>query len=108
MLALLVAFMTIFPSGLPSIGRSLVLWFGYALLVSAYTAYVSGHALAPGASYRAVFRMAGCTAFAAYSLALLQQSIWYRRDWGATLRTMFDGLIYALVTAATFGWLWPH
>jgi hypothetical protein len=103
-----VGFFTIFPTGLPAIGKSLILWFLYGLVVSAYTAYVCSHALAWGAGYRAVFRIAGCTSFAAYSLALLQHSIWYRRNWGTTLRSMFDGLIYGLLTAATFAWLWPH
>ena len=54
-----------------------------------------------------VFRFVGTTAFAGYSLALLQSTIWWRRNWGMTLRSMFDGLIYALLTAGVFGWLWP-
>ena len=64
-------------------------------------------ALGPDARYLQVFRFAGCTAFAGYSLALLQQSIWYQRNWGTTLRSMFDGLVYACLTAGVFGWLWP-
>jgi len=47
------------------------------------------------------------SSFAGYSLAILQNAIWWYRGWGYTLRTMFDGLIYALLTAGTFGWLWP-
>jgi hypothetical protein len=54
-----------------------------------------------------VFRFAGATAFVGYSLALLQNSIWYKRNWAATLKSMFDGLIYALFTEGIFGWLWP-
>ncbi|MCH7490780.1 MAG: hypothetical protein IID05_08795, partial [Gemmatimonadetes bacterium] len=49
----------------------------------------------------------GTVAFAGYGLALLQGSIWFGRKWGATLRSVFDGLVYALVTAGMFGWLWP-
>lgn len=41
------------------------------------------------------------------ALALLQNSIWYKRKWSSTLKSMADGLVYALVTAGTFGWLWP-
>jgi len=55
-----------------------------------------------------VFRFAGSTAFMGYSLALAQNSIWYRRNWGTTFKSMFDGLVYALLTAGTFGWLWPR
>jgi len=54
------------------------------------------------------FRFAGCAAFAGYSLALLQHSIWYRRSWWTTAKSMFDGLIYGLLTAGIFGWLWPR
>ncbi len=55
-------------------------------------------------------RMSGkeiTSAFVGYSLALLQNSIWYKRNWAATLRSVFDGLVYAPLTAGTFGWLWP-
>jgi len=41
------------------------------------------------------------------SLALIQNSIWYKRAWKTTAKYMLDGFIYGLVTAATFGWLWP-
>jgi hypothetical protein len=34
-------------------------------------------------------------------------SIWYHRSWGTTLRYTVDGLVYALLTAGIFGWLWP-
>jgi hypothetical protein len=59
-------------------------------------------ALAPGAHYLSVFRFVG------YALALWQNSIWYKRAWSTTLKSTFDGLVYALLTAGTFGWLWPR
>jgi hypothetical protein len=89
-------------------GSSLTLWFLYSILVSVIAAYIAGSALPRGASYLAVFRFAGCTAFTGYALALLQNSIWYKRNWGATSRQVFDGLIYALLTVGVFGWLWPR
>jgi uncharacterized protein with PQ loop repeat len=103
-----VVIMTVIPAGPPAMGVSLALWFIYAIVVGIFAAYVSGRALAPGAHYLDVFRFAGTTAFLGYSLALAQNSIWYKRNWGATLRSMFDGLIYGLLTAGTFGWLWPR
>ena len=30
-----------------------------------------------------------------------------RNVWSTTLKSMFDGLVYAALTAGTFGWLWP-
>jgi len=103
-----VLFMTVVPNGPPSMGVSLVLWFLYSVLVSVFAAYIAGRARPEGASYLAVFRFAGCTAFAAYSLALLQNSIWKKLNWGTTIKSMVDGLVYALLTAGTFGWLWPR
>jgi hypothetical protein len=99
---------TFMKSGSMSMAGSLGLWFCYCVIVGIIAAYVSGRALAPGAPYRSVFRFAGCTAFTSYSLALLQNSIWYKRSWVTTIKTMFDGLVYALLTAGVFGWLWPR
>lgn len=103
-----VAVMTVMPSGPPTMGTSLVLWFLYAVLVGVFAAYITGRALGPGAHYLQVFRFAGTAAFMGYSFALLQNSIWYKRNWAATARSFFDGLLYALLTAGTFGWLWPR
>jgi hypothetical protein len=80
----------------------------YLLLVGFFVALIAAHTLAPGTSYPRVFKVTGSIAFVGYSLALLQNSIWQRRPWVVTLKGCFDGLIYAGLTAGTFGWLWPH
>jgi hypothetical protein len=103
-----VLIMTVLPNGPGNMGKSLGLWFVYSMVVSFFSAYIAGHAVGTGASYLAVFRFVGSTAFMGYSFALLQFSIWYGRNWGTTFKSMFDGLIYALLTAGTFGWLWPR
>jgi hypothetical protein len=103
-----VAFMTIGPGRSPSMAKPLALWFVYSVVVSIFAAYIAGRALGPGVDYLQVFRFAGCTAFLGYSMALAQHSIWYQRNWGTTIRSMIDGLIYGLLTAGCFGWLWPR
>ncbi len=103
-----VVWMTVVPSGPPGMGPALGMWFVYSMLVSFFAAYITGRALGPTANYLAVFRFVGATAFMGYSFALLQNSIWYKRAWTLTIVTMFDGLIYGLLTAGTFGWLWPR
>lgn len=102
-----VAIVTVYPTGPMSMSSSLVGWFIYSLVVGVFAAYIAGHALTPGAHYLSVFRFAGCTAFVGYTLALAHDSIWYRRKWSTTLKYVFDGLIYALLTGGIFGWLWP-
>jgi len=103
-----IGMVTVMAKGVPTIGKSLVLWFVYCVVVSVIAAYVTSRAVGPGAPYRAVFRFAGVTSFIGYSLALWQNSIWYKKDWMTTLRSNFDGLIFSLLTAGTFGWLWPR
>lgn len=103
-----VAIFTIIRSGPPSLAKNLIQWFIYCLVIGVFAAYISSRALPPRATYLDVFRFAGTTAFAGYSLGLLQNSIWFSRSWSATLKSMFDGLVYALLTAGTFGWLWPR
>ena len=100
--------LTLAAGGSTSMGRNLAMWFVYILGVSIFAAYITGRALGPGASYLEVFRFAGATAFAGYSFALFQNSIWYRRNWTATIKSAADGLVYALLTAGAFGWLWPR
>jgi hypothetical protein len=98
----------VMPTGAPSMGKFLTLWFLYSVLVSVFVAYIAGRTLSPGTDYLAVFRVAGATAFMAYGLNELVSPIWRGGRWGPTLKMVFDGLLYALFTAGAFGWLWPR
>lgn len=100
-------FLTVFPRGPLGMGKSLALWFFYCLVIGVFSGYIASRALPAGAPFLQVVRFAGCMAFSGYSLALVQSSIWYRRPWPITVKTVLDGLVYALITGATFGWLWP-
>jgi len=99
--------LTVMPNGAMAIGTNLILWFLYSTVVGVVAAYV-GRALPVGAEYLGVFRFTGVPAFVGYSMALWQMSIWYRRAWSTTIKATVDGLIYALLTAGMFGWLWPR
>jgi len=100
--------LTVLPNGPWTMGRNLGLWFVYLVVVAVFAAYVAGRTLPPGADYLAVFRIVGTIAFLGFALALWQMSIWYRRAWSTTVKATIDGLIYALLVAGTFGWLWPR
>ena len=102
-----VVFMTVLPGRDMSMGPQLAQWFVFTVAVSLLAAYIAGAALGPGADYLQVFRFAGATAFIAYTMAFYPQSIWYKRPWSLQLKNTFDGLVYALLTAGVFGWLWP-
>ena len=88
-------------------GRNLAMWFAYVIVVSIVAAYVADRTLPADTEYMQVFRVVGTVAFASYTLALWQLSIWYRRSWSITIKSTVDGLIYALLTAGAMGWLWP-
>jgi hypothetical protein len=100
--------MTVMPNGPYAMGSSMAKWFVYLIVVNLFGAYIAGHALPPGAQYLEVFRIIGATTFMGYALALWQDSIWYHRKMGTTIRNTIDGLIYALLAGGVFGWLWPR
>jgi hypothetical protein len=102
-----VAMLTVMPNGPFKMGPSLVMWFVYSLAVGVFCAYIAGRALPAGSHYLSVFRFAGCTAFIAYSVALWQNSIWFKRKWSTTIKNTFDGLVYGLFTGGVFGAMWP-
>jgi hypothetical protein len=102
-----VGWLTVLPPGMPRIGKSLVQWFLYCLVVSLFAAYLARVALAPGAEYLEVFRFTGTVAVLTYALSNVDNSIWKGRSWVTSFKFMIDGVVYGLVTAGVFGWLWP-
>jgi hypothetical protein len=103
-----VAILTVMRARKPTMGAELAGWFVYILVISLVAGYVASRAVAPGADYLDVFRFAGTTAFVAYGLGQWPETIWYKRQMSTQIKNTFDGLVYALVTAGVFGWLWPN
>jgi len=91
-----------------SMAKNMAGWFVYLLIVSIFVAYLTGHVLASGATYLAVFRVAGTAAVLAFAGALIPNSIWWGRSWSMTWKEVADGVVYGLLTAGVFGWLWPR
>jgi hypothetical protein len=100
--------MIIRQSGAINLAPFLVQWFVFCLVVAFFTAYVAAHTLAPGTDYLRVFQVVGSVAFMAYGLANLANGIWKGEPWGMVTKEVIDGLIYGLLTAGVFGWLWPR
>jgi hypothetical protein len=98
---------TVLKSGPLAMGAQLMQWFLFCVVVGILAAYVTGRAAGPGTEYLVIFRFSGTTAFIAYTVAQWPNSIWYKRSWVTTAKNTFDGLIYSLLTAGAFGWLWP-
>lgn len=103
-----VGLLTMIPSGPPRMGKNLLQWFVYCIVVAIFVAYLTGRTRNAGTQYLEVFRVAGTTAFLGYAVAQIQDSIWKGQPWAVTAKHVFDGLIYGLLTGGTFGWLWPR
>jgi len=93
--------------GAMNMGAFLGQWFAFCLLVSVFCAHLCGSVLAGGTPYMRVFCVAGMAAFMAYALGSVPNAIWWGHPWKSQIKHAIDGLIYALLTAGTFGWLWP-
>lgn len=98
---------TVMPGGPITMGKTMAVWFLYLIVVGFFSGCVAARALPAGAGYRPVFHYVGMVAFAGYTMGMWPLSIWYHRSWVTTFKMTLDGLLYALLTAGTFGWLWP-
>jgi len=102
------AFMTVRASGMPRMGSSLGSWFVYVLILGVIAGYLASHALAHGASVLQVCRVVSTVTFVAYCGGSVQYSIWMGKPWASTSKDILDAAIYAAITGATFGYLWPR
>ncbi|HET6437601.1 MAG TPA: hypothetical protein VFG59_06055 [Anaeromyxobacter sp.] len=99
--------LTLAPPGPVRMGRNMMLSFLVYLVVGFLVAYVAAHSLPAAPRFRAVFRIVGAVGFLSYGVGTIFNSIWYHRPWRAYLADFVDALLFGLVTAAVFGWLWP-
>ena len=102
-----VGFLTVVPSGTPTMGSKVMLSFVFYLVISIFVAYLVGRTLDPGADYLAVFRVTGTVAWLAYGTATVPDAIWFGRPWSGIAKGLGDALVFGLLTAGFFGWLWP-
>ena len=92
----------------PAMGKMLGAWFLHLVIVGVFVGYLASHAgLMPGAEYLSVFRVVGTGALLAYAGYAMPMCIWHGMPWSQFPGRIVDGVIYALLTAGTFAWLWP-
>lgn len=99
--------LTVMPNEATGMGRQLLLWFIYLLVIAQFGAYIASRTLPAGTDYMQVFRVVGATTFIGLAGGLWQMPIWYRRSWATTIKSTIDALAYALLMAGVFGWMWP-
>ena len=93
--------------GLPDMKRMLGAWFLHLLILNSFIAYVAGRAGSHGIPFTPVFREVATIAWIGFAGALPMSSIFWNRAWRVTWKDVFDGFLYACITGAMFGWLWP-
>jgi len=102
-----VGLLTVLPSGLPNMGKLMVQQISFFLVGCILIAYCATLALEPGADYMSVFRFVAVVAFLTFGWGIIPYSIWFGHLWSMTAKYLLDALIYGLVVAGTFAWLWP-
>jgi hypothetical protein len=61
--------------------------------------------LRPG--FAKIMQVLGTAGVLAYCFASLPNDIWFQRSGREVLTSLIDGVIFGLITAAVFAWLWP-
>lgn len=102
-----VAYVTVLPNGMPSMGKALGQWFVLTLGISVFVGYLAHLTLGSGADSMMVFRVTGTMATLAYCAGTIQDSIWMGQPWSSCRNFIFDGIVYGCSTAFAFAWLWP-
>lgn len=102
-----VGFVTMFPSGMPNMGKLMVQQISFFLFGCVLIAYCATLALEPGAHYMAVFRFVATVGFLTFGWAVIPLSIWFGHLWSTTAKYLLDAFVYGLMVAGSFAWLWP-
>lgn len=90
-----------------NMGPTLAKNFVYLLIVGFFVAYVAAASLPAGTDYLKVFQVTGAAALLGHAMGAFPKAIFWGWTLSATTKEFLDGVVYALVTAGVFGWLWP-
>ena len=87
----------------PTLGKN----FLYLLVMGVLVAYVGAVTLPVGTDYLKVFQVTGAAALLGHAMGAFPKAIFWGWSRSAATKDFLDGVVYALVTAGVFGWLWP-
>jgi hypothetical protein len=102
-----VGFLTLVPNGAPRMGKALGLWFLLNLAIAAIAGGLAVRYVGLAGDGHAAGHLAGLLSLLAYGVGSLQAGIWMGKRPASIAKDLLDALIYALVTAFAFAWLWP-
>lgn len=99
--------LNVFP-GKPSMGKNMVLTVLTFLCVSVLVAYLATLGVRAGAEYMHVFRFVAVAAGLGYIFGGIPNDIWFAKPRRWFVTGVIDAVVYALVTAGFFAWMWPE
>ena len=76
-------------------------------MVGVFVAYITSQSQAAGAECASVFQIACATAILAYCAGGIPGAFFMGKPKRFMFTDFIDGVVYGLITAATFAWLWP-
>lgn len=94
--------------GPPNMGAKMGYSFLFYVVVGVFVGYLGVTTLPTNPAYLDVFRVTGCAAVLAYCFGFIPNAIWFSKPLRSVMMDIIDGVIYGLLTAGTFGWLWPR
>lgn len=104
-----IAFVVLKPAGPPNMAPMLGQWFVMNLVVAALAAYIASKTLlVMPSTFLGVCREVGVITFLAYAGGSVSGGIWMGKPWGSVAKEALDAIIYGVVSALAFAWLWPH
>ncbi len=99
--------LVLFKPGGSNMGASMVMYFLQCLVLSLFVGYLASRTLPGGSEYLRVFQVVGTAGVLAWAGALPTYAIWFGRSWSSVCKEILDGIVYGLLMAGVFGWLWP-
>ena len=102
-----VAYVTVGPNGPPPMAVNMIWTFLVTLFVSLVVGYIGHWTLRQGIDSGRIWRVIGASALLGYTTGGLANAIWFQTPRSTMAKNIFDGIVYAAITAAIFCWLWP-
>lgn len=94
-----------------NMGLNMFLTFLFYLVTSTVIAYLAWSALphssGGGTLFWKVFQVVGTAGILAYCFASFPNDLWFQKKRRAMAMEWIDGIVFGLITAAIFAWLWP-
>lgn len=87
-----------------SMGQAIGLTFAFFMVAAFVIGYLSSVAFAPGADRMDVFRLVFTAGLLCHAAGPFPGVFWFRQHFAMEV---LDGVVYALITAGLFAWLWP-